>query len=152
MEFSCRKRHQNYSYFYADQDQLCFCVNVNELFNEIGLVHDTKHWRLFIDSFVSSYIMELPSIPVSYSAHLKEDYANVKTLLEKIQYHQYQWDVCGDFKMLGFFLGLQGGYTKYSCFLCKWDSRADKENYVRCIWPAREDHIPGKDNVINEPL
>ena len=42
---------------------------------------------------------------------MKENYANVKYLLEKIGYMTH---VCGDFKMLGFFLGLQGGYTKYS--------------------------------------
>jgi len=52
-----------------------------------------------------------PSIPVGHSVHLKEDYENVKTLLQKIKYDDYKWDVCGDFKMLGFLLGLQGGCT-----------------------------------------
>ena len=60
--------------------------------------------------------------------------------------------VCGDFKMLGFLLGLQGGYTKYSCFLCLWNSRADGEHYEKIQWPLREELIPGRYNVIKEPL
>ena len=37
--------------------------------------------------------------------------------------------------MLAFLLGLQGGYTEYSCFLCLWDSRADHEHYQKVEWP-----------------
>ena len=29
--------------------------------------------------------------------------------------------------MIGFFKGLQGGYTKHSFFLCLWDSQAVTE-------------------------
>ena len=49
---------------------------------------------------------------------MKEDYENIKQLLNKINYAQFKWYVCGDFKMLGFLMGLQGLYTKCSCFLC----------------------------------
>ena len=42
--------------------------------------------------------------------------------------------------MIAFLLGLQGGYTKHSCFLCLWDSRADEQHYVVKNWPPREDH------------
>ena len=31
---------------------------------------------------------------------------------------------CGDFKVISMILGQQGGYTKFPCFLCEWDSRA----------------------------
>jgi len=44
---------------------------------------------------------------------MKEDYENVKQLLLKTNYAEFNLYVCGDFKMLGFLLGLQGGYTKY---------------------------------------
>jgi hypothetical protein len=154
-----RKRHQDFSQFFAMDGVLCYCTNVCGLFEEMGLTHKSDEWCLFIDS--SSKILKavllhngnkFPSIPVAHSANLKEEYKNVKILLEKIQYNVHKWDVCGDFKMLGFYLGLQGGYTKYSCFLCLWDSRADKEHYVKREWPLRNELIPGKHNVLNVPL
>ena len=54
--------------------------------------------------------------------------------------------------MLGFLLGLQGGYTKYSCFLCMWNGRADGENYEKIHWPKQQELTPGMYNVIKEPL
>ena len=83
---------------------------------------------------------------------MKEDYEYVKQLLIKINYAQFKWYVCGDFKMLGVLLGLQSGYTKYSCFLCLWKSRADGEHYEKILWPTREELTPGMYNVIREPL
>jgi len=50
------------------------------------------------------------------------------------------------------FLGLQGGCTKYSCFLCLWNSRADGEHYEKIHWLTREELMPGRYNVIKEPL
>ena len=58
---------------------------------------------------------------INRNNHTKEDYAKVKYLLEKNKYSEHAWDLCGDFKMLGFLLGLQGGYTKHLYFLCLWD-------------------------------
>ena len=83
---------------------------------------------------------------------MKEDYENVKQLLIKIKYAQFKWYVRGDFKILGVFLGLQSEYTKYSCFLCWWNSRADGEHYEKMQWPTREELAPGMYNVIREPL
>ena len=54
--------------------------------------------------------------------------------------------------MVNFYLGQQGGYTKYPCFLCYWDSRADKDHCVRKEWLSRHMLIPAEKNVINEPL
>ena len=49
-------------------------------------------------------------------------------------------------------LGLQGGYTTYSCFLCLWDSRADDQHFKKSDWPIREKLNPGTHNVTNLPL
>ena len=54
--------------------------------------------------------------------------------------------------MLAFPLGLQGGYTKYSCFLFLWDSKADNQHFKRREWPVREHLQPGSHNVINQSL
>ena len=48
--------------------------------------------------------------------------------------------------------GLQGGYTKYPCFLCLWDSRADDQHYIRQEWPLRQGLEPGLHNVKSPPL
>ena len=54
--------------------------------------------------------------------------------------------------MLGVLLGLQNGYTKYFCFLCLWNSRADGEHYEKMHWPTRKELTSEMYNVIREPL
>ena len=49
--------------------------------------------------------------------------------------------------MIAFLLGLQGGYTKHSCFLCLWNSRADEQHDLIKDW-----FIPGSHNVRHSPL
>ena len=50
-------------------------------------------------------------------------------------------------------LGQQSGFTKYSCFLCMWDSRDRAQHYTKKDWPLREELVPCKErNVINVPL
>ena len=86
-----------------------------------------------------------------HSVHMKE-YENVKTLLGMIKYTSHNWELCEDFKMLAFLLGQQGGYTKYSCFLCLWNSRAGEQHYSRKLWPLRIELTPGAHNAIRQPL
>ena len=85
---------------------------------------------------------------------MKEEYENVKTLLNMIKYTSHNWELCGDFKMLAFLLGQKRGYTKYSCFLCFcfFLCRADDQHYSRKQWPLREELTPGVHNVIRQPL
>lgn len=49
-------------------------------------------------------------------------------------------------------MGLQGGFTKYSCFLCLWDSRAANQHYITRDWPTRTDLTPGQYNVNRDSL
>ena len=69
-----------------------------------------------------------------------------------IKYKQHQWHLSGDLKVVALLLGLQGGYTKYSCFLCEWDSRARESHYVKKVWPQRKSFEPGIKNVHYPPL
>ena len=80
---------------------------------------------------------------------MKEEYENVKALLDMINYSSHNWELSGDFTMLAFLLGQQGGYTKYSCFLCWWNSRADDQHHSKKQWPLR-DLSPGTHNVIRQ--
>ena len=92
--------------------------------------HDPKEWRLFIDSSRNSLKAvlihignEKPSIPIAYAANMNESYETMHLVINSIQYDKYKWHICGDFKVIALLLGLQTGYTKFTCFLCEWNSR-----------------------------
>jgi len=53
---------------------------------------------------------------------------------------------------LALLLGMQLGYTKYCCFLCKWHSRDKKNHYVNKLWPKRTSLTPGEKNFVNPQL
>lgn len=119
-------------------------------------------WRLFIDGSSKSLKVVLlhnrvrseqyPSLPIAHSVLLKESYDTTKLLLEKIQYAKYGWEVIGDFKMVAFLMGLQGGFTKFPCFLCLWDSRETTNHYKKKEWKMRDEFKIGEKNVKFEPL
>jgi len=73
---------------------------------------------------------------VAYSVHLKETYENLVRLIDVLKYNEHQWKICGDLKIISMILGQQAGYTKYPCFLCKWDSAHEKHWKVK-NWPKR---------------
>jgi hypothetical protein len=72
----------------------------------------------------------------------------MNNILVEADYMKYQWEVYGDFKLIAILLG----YTKYSCFLCEWDSRSRGTHYSRKHWPQGQSLTPGMKNVINKPL
>ena len=54
--------------------------------------------------------------------------------------------------MINFLLGQQIGYTKYPCFLCYWDSRANLKHWCSVSWPEQRSLNCGDRNVINDPF
>ena len=58
----------------------------------------------------------------------------------------------GDFKMAAFLMGLQGGFTKFMCYLCLWDSRNNALHYQQRHWPLRARYEVGAHNVKQVPL
>ena len=74
-----------------------------------------------LDANLRFYITGINSqIPLSHAANMKGSYENMKLFLEKIQYEKYNWNFCGDLKVIDLLLGLQLGCTKFCCFLCEW--------------------------------
>jgi hypothetical protein len=55
---------------------------------------------------------------------MKETNDSMVLILNAMNYDEYGKQVCGDLKVIALLLGFQGGFTKYCCFLCLWDSRA----------------------------
>jgi len=49
-------------------------------------------------------------------------------------YEKYNWNICGDLKVITLLLGLQLGYPKFCCFLFEWDSVGRKHHYVQKQW------------------
>ncbi|MGH0187210.1 UNVERIFIED_CONTAM: hypothetical protein FKN15_024283 [Acipenser sinensis] len=49
--------------------------------------------------------------------------------------------------MVAFLMGLQGGFTKFPCYLCLWDSRDTKAHYHRRGWPQQTEFSVGRNNV-----
>ncbi|GBM27627.1 hypothetical protein AVEN_35282-1 [Araneus ventricosus] len=108
-----------------------------------GIEYDPSEGRLFIYSSKTSLkavllhngnsFVSLPIGPV----HLEENYNDLSMILEKINYQEHRWMVCGGFKMLTIFLDHQAGYTKYPCFLCVWDSRARDLRWTKTDWSLR---------------
>ena len=132
---------------------------MNGLIEALGADYHPTEWRLFIDSSTRSLKAVLlnngnrmASVPVAYSGELSESYENLKYLLELLLYKDHKWKICADLKVISILLGLQAGYTKRPCFLCLWDSRADKEHFKKFTWTARSNLKPGDPNVIAEPL
>jgi hypothetical protein len=120
---------------------LVYCTDIDKVMAALGRDHQTDEWWLFIDSSMHSLKAVLlndgnkhPSIPVAYAVHMKETYKNMKNLLDKINYNKHCWNICGDLKNIAVLLGMQLGYTKCSCFICEWDSRAKDKHCLVKHW------------------
>ena len=93
-----------------------------------------------------------PSIPLAHSMYLEENYTNVKTLLIALKCDQFNWQAIGDFRIAAFLVGLQGGFKKFPCYLCYWDSRDTTAHYHRRMWPKLTEHSVGYSNIKWDPL
>lgn len=155
-----RTREKKLLPFFSEENNLVFCNDVKGLLLAIGLpVYRPEDWRLFIDSSKRSLKCVLlhngnkyGSIPIAHSTTMKEEYDNIALVMEKIKYQDHEWRICVDLKMVNFLLGQQGGFTKFPCFLCYWDSRAKQYHWVRKEWPKRENMVVGEQNVIHAAL
>ena len=77
----------------------------------LSINHNALNCRLFIDSSklrLKAALLHsgntLPSIPVGHSVHNKELYEIMKILLEAIHYDKFKWQICGDLKVLPYYL------------------------------------------------
>lgn len=161
---SCRNREKGCRQYFKsevnEKGKLVYCDNIDGLMEKMKPgIYKPEDWRLFIDASMRSLKAVLlhntnvyAPIPVAHSTELKEDYSNLKLLLEKINYSTHEWKLCGDLKVLGILLGQQSGFTKTPCYLCLWDSRNRIKHYKKKKWPKRTSFDVGKLNIIEKPL
>jgi len=153
-----RNRDKEFIQYFAVDNDLAYCCDVDGLMKCYDHDHKSDEWRLFIDSSASSLKAVLlhngnqfPSLPVGYGALVKESYETMERLLDLINYGRYKWKICGDLKVISILLGMQSGYTKYCCFICEWDSRARDSHYIVKQWPKRTLQA-GVKNVVRKNL
>jgi len=116
--------------FFSINGELVSCNNVEGIQQELGCAHNPEEWQIFLDS--SKFILKMVllhngnihlSVPTAHSVHMKQMYENIDLLLKAISYSKYGWKIHGDLKVIGLFLGIQFGYTKFCCFLCEWTAQ-----------------------------
>lgn len=156
---SYRQRNLALKNFFQMEGSLTYCTDIKGLFQAMSQSYEVSDWRLFLDSSSKSMKAVLvhngnlkPSVPIAHSVHLKESYDNLKMILEAINYDKHQWKISADLKVIGMLRGMQGGFTKYCCFLCLWDSRATDKHYITAKWPTRSTYIPGISSVQTSPI
>lgn len=115
-----------------------------------------RHYKNPADSFCyicgSRTLKEYKRRLTSHVKKLYELYFACKVGDQDKQDRDYQWLICSDLKVVAILNGLQSGYTKFMCFLCKWDSREKCKHYTRSIWSPRVNSELGFHNVIHKPL
>ena len=138
-------RKQEFEQFFKPVGYFACCKDIDGLMFAMHMRHSPEQWRLFIDASKTSLKAvlvhngnKLPSNSVAYAPSLKETYTTMNNILVEVDYRKYQWEFSGDFKVIAVLLGLQADYTKYSCFLCEWNSRARGIHYSRKHWSHRQ--------------
>lgn len=148
------------AYFTGSPDNTyAYCSDIEGVMRQKKIRYVVDEWRLFIDSSKSAlkavllyFDNSLKPIPVFYGKRMKETYVSMELVLSKIKYNEHEWRISCDLKVTALLRGLQGGYTKYCCFLCLWDSRSKENQYLRKEWPPRRNDQIGKYNIANMPL
>ena len=88
-----RKRTEDLLALFTMKDNLCFCNDITELFEQLEILYDKTNWRLFMDTSkdsIKSVLLHngntLPSVPIAYSTTMKKSYENLKAILTSMQY------------------------------------------------------------------
>lgn len=141
-----RERGKILDEFFEEDEDGVYMFDIEGLFRKCfqqELV--VEDWRLFIDSSMRSikavllHNGDLPEIPVFYSQTLKESYETMKIILNSINYKKYEFNVCGDLKVLNLIRGIKSGNVSYPCLKCLWDSRAYSTHYKEKNIAPRDD-------------
>lgn len=146
--------------FFSEDKDFVYCHDIKGLLSLLGVTsYSSTEWRLFLDSSKRSLKCVLlhngniyGAVPIGHSVHLREEYNDIKSMINLLKYSDHNWIICVDLKMVNFLLGQQRGFTKYPCYLCMWDSRAREKHWTQKEWPERETLEVGMPNIVNEPI
>ena len=116
-------KHLSLQDFFSVRNNVCYCRNIDGLFEALESEHHSIKWGLFIESSKASLKAVLlnnrnkkPFIPLVHAIALKESHETMELILRLTNYSASNWNICGGLKAIGFLLGMQMGYTKHQCF------------------------------------
>lgn len=146
--------------FFSEDKYFVYCHDIKGLLSLLGVTsYSSTESRLFLDSSKRSLKYVLlhngniyGAVTIGHSVHLREEYNDIKSMINLLKYSDHNWIICVDLKMVNFLLGQQKGFTKYPCYLCMWDSRAREKHWTQKEWPERETLEVGMPNIVNEPI
>ena len=99
-----RKRKEDLLALFIVKDDLCFCNDITEHFEQLEIPYDKTNRWLFIDAskdIIKASLLHngktLPFVPISSSTTMKESYENLKAILASIQYDDHKWHIYADF-------------------------------------------------------
>ena len=74
--------------------------------------------------------------------------------MEKIKYKDHKWKICCDLKIINILQGIKekGGFPKYFCSLCIWDSRYKGNQYNCNNWILRTPENQQNLKLHNNPI
>ena len=155
-----QKRDQSFATFFSEQKQFVYCHDIPGLLRQLGVAsYMPTKWRLFLDSSKQSLKCVLlhndnlyGGVPVGHFVHLRETYNDIKAVINSLKYHEHNWILCIDLKMVSFLLRQQRGFTKNSCHLCMWDSRYREKHWTQKEWPIHETLEAGTPNIVHDPI
>ncbi len=155
-----RKRDQIFLSFFSEEKQFVYCHDIPGLLLQLGITsYNPVEWRLFLDSSKRSLKCVLlhngnvyGAVPIGHSVHLREEYNSIKTVIDLLKYHEHNWVICVDLKIVNLLLGQQKGFTKFPCYICMWDSRARDKHWTQKEWQYRETLEAGMPNIVNDPI
>lgn len=158
-----RKRQAEFQKLYNvnDLNTFTYCNDIKALVNKMGMEYNAADWRLFIDGSTSSLkavllhvTNKMPSIPLAFGTNMKECYEVMADILDKIKYTQHNWKICCDLKVVNILQGVieKGGFPKFFCFYCTWDSRYKHDHYKATHWVKRDLKNQKHLNLFNKPL
>ena len=121
--------------FFSEQKQFVYCHVIPGLLKQLGVAsYIPTEGSLFLDSSKQRLKCVLlhngilyGGVPVGHSVHLREKYDDIKEVINLLKYHEQNWILCVDLKMVNFLFGQQSFY-KPPCHLRMWDSQ-DREKH-----------------------
>jgi len=104
--------------FFTQENDLVFCNEVCCVIEAVGQQHNRNWCHFFFDSsnnLKAALLHEwnkFPSVPLAHVANMKKSLENMKRLVAKFQYENYDWNFGVGLEVIALLFDLQLGYTK----------------------------------------
>ena len=115
---------------------MCYCSNIDGLFEALESEHHFNEWRLLIDSIKASLKAvllnnrnEKPNIFLVHATARKETCETIELILPLINYSAFNWNICGNLKVKAFFLACRWVISSIHSF-CVFGTAATMSNII----------------------